>query len=103
MRSIIVVLAMMISFNQNVQAAALNNDLAWSPDGSMIALSNGPFGCSSVSGNHTILIIDAATNQELRELSGNVCPVLSVAWSSDSQRLAVASEDGNIQVWSAIT
>src|SRR4051812_15612288 len=79
-------------------AAALNNDLAWSPDGTIIAISDGPFGCTATAGSHVVILFNATTNEEIGRLSGNLCPILSVAWSSDSQHLATGSEDGEIQI-----
>jgi WD40 repeat protein len=99
---ITVFLVTSLSTSHHVIAAALNADLAWSPDGTMIALSEGPYGCTEVAGSHVILLIYPATNQDLQRLSGNLCPILSVAWSHDSRQIATGSEDGSIQVWDAL-
>ncbi len=99
---ITVFLVTSLSTNRHVNAAAFNADLAWSPDGTMIALSEGPYGCTAAAGSHVILLIDPATKQELQRLSGNLCPILSVAWSHDSRQVAAGSEDGSIQVWDVL-
>jgi WD40 repeat protein len=67
------------------------NDVAWSPDGSMLATG---------SGDWTARVWDAESGRELRALEGHGFSVNAVAWSADG-RLATGSADGTARVWDA--
>lgn len=61
---------------------------AYSPDGSQLALSNGP----------TVWLFSADL-QERRALEGHSEPVRGLAWSPDGTRLASAALDHTVRVW----
>jgi WD40 repeat protein len=50
--------------------------------------------------DRTTIVWDAASGQELLTLMGHVGTVASAAWSPDGTRLATASHDGTVQVYS---
>ena len=63
--------------------------LSWSPDGAWLA-------CY---GDSPLLLINAATGRQRRELSGHPGKIRSVAWSPDGRRLAACGEQKPITVW----
>lgn len=72
-------------------------DLAYSPDGKLIALA----------GFKTVRLLDAATRQPLGELTGHVETVRSVAFSHDGTLLAAAgglpARKGEVRIWDVST
>jgi WD40 repeat protein/DNA-binding SARP family transcriptional activator len=66
-------------------------DLAYSPDSALLA---------TASIDHTVLIWDARTGQELRVLD-HPDAVNNVAFSPDSQSVATLDFDGTIRIWDA--
>ena len=64
--------------------------LAWSPDGSKIALG---------SNNPVVQILDISNGQVIRELIGHTDAIYSLAWSPVGDRLASASADGDFRIW----
>lgn len=53
--------------------------------------------------NNDVRIIDAATRQTLRTLSGHPQPPYAVAWSKDGTFIATGDESARIFIWNAIT
>ena len=78
--------------------------VAWSPDGTRIAVGGGPVPCdpSNLAG-YAIRILDASTGQIVNQLQGHACFVTSVAWSPDGSRLVSASADSTARVWDVST
>ncbi|MBI5671369.1 MAG: WD40 repeat domain-containing protein [Chloroflexi bacterium] len=72
----------------------------WSPDGTKIALGGGEPGCSKqIEEQFAVTILDVATRQVIKRLSGHHCRLTSVAWSPDGSRIASSSLDGTAKVW----
>jgi len=65
---------------------------SWSPDSSKVAIVI----------DNTVEIIEVSTNQLLYVLNGHTRPIVSVAWSLDSQTIATTSIDQTVKLWSAI-
>jgi WD40 repeat protein/energy-coupling factor transporter ATP-binding protein EcfA2 len=63
-------------------------DVAWSPDGTAIATSDG-----------SARIFDARTGRQRFALLGHLGSIVSMDWSPDSTRLVTASQDGTAKVW----
>jgi WD40 repeat protein len=53
----------------------------------------------SISTGSNLRVWDARTGEGERVLAGHQEQVYAVAWSTDSKRLASASQDGTIRVW----
>lgn len=68
--------------------------LAVSPDGSTLA-------CGTLEG--TVFLIDGATGEQLRTLTGHVDNVWTLAFSRDSRLLASGAYDGSIRLWDVAT
>jgi WD40 repeat protein/transcriptional regulator with XRE-family HTH domain len=69
-------------------------DAAFSPDGRRLVI-GGHYGVAKV--------LDAATGEELLNLSGHTDTVLAVAFSPDGSTVATASSDGTAKLWDAVT
>jgi WD40 repeat protein/predicted Ser/Thr protein kinase len=67
-------------------------DVAFSPDGARIALSNS---------EGIVRICDAANGRELRRLAGHDGDVTGVAFRPDGAELATSGADGTIRLWEA--
>jgi len=74
--------------------------LAWSPDGTMIAVGEGPDVCGPI---HIIRILGAVGLQELKRFEEHRCIINSLAWSPDSGRLASSDDEGIALVWNVAT
>ena len=72
------------------------NQLAWSPDGSLLASSAGWFDST----DNTVRLWQA-DGQALATLTGHTQPVSALAWSPDSKILATGSHDQTIKLWQA--
>jgi WD40 repeat protein len=108
--AISVMVAIVILRFMVVQAQILVGEIraiAWSPDGTRIALAGGPLACDEPPGEnlslYAIHILDGVTGQEVDSFEGEVCPVNSIAWSPDGTQLASASDAGTARVWNATT
>ena len=74
--------------------------IAWSPDGSMIAVGNGSDPC----GPSEIQILDAQTQAVINTLPGGGCLWYSFDWSPDGTKIAVTTlGDIGIRVWDVKT
>ena len=67
---------------------------AYSPDGKRIV---------TASGDQTARIWDAATGEELRQLTGHTGSVNSAAYSPDGKSIVTASWDQTARIWDAAT
>ncbi len=72
------------------------DQLAWSPDGSLLASSAGWFDST----DNTVRLWQA-DGQVLATLSGHTQPVSALAWSPNSKILATGSHDQTIKLWQA--
>jgi len=85
-------------------------NVAWSPDGRMIAASSVTLSGLLLSGpgmrpveSVEIRIWDADTGEELHVLEGHTQDVVDLAWSPDSTLLASASFDFTARIWDVAT
>ena len=69
----------------------LVRSLAYSPDGKLLAL--------ATEGNATIRLVDLATGQCRRVLSGHTAGVNALCWRADGQQLASGADDGTVRLW----
>ena len=69
-------------------------DVAWSPDGTIIA---------TASGDGTARLWDTATASQVSQLTGHTAPVYDVAWSPDGTTIATVGEDGTTRLWNTAT
>lgn len=53
--------------------------------------------------NNEVRIVDAATRQTIRTLSGHPQPPYAVAWSKDGTFIATGDESARIFIWNALT
>ena len=76
------------------------SSIAFSPDGSLIAIASGPAGCSQENLEpFAIRIFDAQSSELMRSLVRHQCIVNTVAWSPDGSKLASSGEDGLAFIW----
>jgi WD40 repeat protein len=68
--------------------------LAISADGKLMAVAGGDFGQAG-----SITLLDAASGEVKRKLTGHLLPVRSVTFSRDGTRLVSGSEDGKVKIW----
>lgn len=80
--------------NQLGPLAAGVNAIAFSPDGSILAVA---------SGTAVVRLWSSDPNQRMRELAGHGGAVRSVAFSADGSRLLTASEDRTARLWDVAT
>jgi WD40 repeat protein len=77
--------------------------IAWSPDGSMIAISGGLKGCDTESSiGHAVRIFDAVTGEIVKRLLGLPCPSIGVDWSPDGTQL-LGVEGNTAYIWDVAT
>jgi WD40 repeat protein len=70
------------------------NSVAWSPDGTKIASSDG---------GHSVIVWDAATGKTITTYASHTDQVAYIAWSPDGTKIVSASQDDTVQVWDAAT
>jgi WD40 repeat protein/serine/threonine protein kinase len=80
------------AFPTHIPGACLN--LAFSPDGKRIAIG---------AKEHTVVIWDVESGQELTTLRGHSGDVCTVAFSPDGRWVASAGEDSTVKVWDSHT
>lgn len=76
--------------------------IAWSPNGSQIAVSGGSPICNLQPTDplRTVQILDASTRQVIQTLTADQCNITSLDWSSDSSKVAASSGDSfGVRVW----
>jgi WD40 repeat protein len=82
------------------QFPATADTVAWSPDGTKIALAGGSGTCTDIPvDDFAVYVLDIVIHQVLKKLSDHTCDVFSVAWSPDGTKLASSSIDGKAKVW----
>jgi hypothetical protein len=80
------------------------SDIAYSPDGSRLAVAGGSLPCvENTMQPNVIQILDANSNVMIRTLGNFSCPITAVAWSPDGSKIAAAELLGNIVVWNSQT
>ena len=96
--------------DEQVQAQDLGpsavESVAYSPDGSKIAVAGGTPICSRAAedaANYAIRILDANTGELINTVGASTCSVNSVSWSPDGTRIASSSWEGTGFVWDATT
>ncbi len=72
--------------------SAFQNQIAFSPDGRLLAAASHDF---------TVQLWQADGSQLLHTLAGHEAPILDLAMAPDGSVLASAAEDGTVRVWSA--
>lgn len=80
--------------------------LAYSPDGTKIAVGGGDPLCSNNPDHvnrHAIQILDATSGELIRTLIGHNCAVTQISWKPDSTQLVSVSDDGTARVWDVST
>lgn len=76
------------------------SSIAFSPDGSQLAVASGPNSCSEDNLQpFAIRIIDVQSNQVAHSLVRHQCIVNTVSWSPDGSKLASSGEDGLAFTW----
>ena len=70
------------------------NVLAWSPNGTQIALG----GSSGI-----VHVFDVSKGEEILQLIGHTDVIFSLAWSPDGSKLASGSGEGDIRVWDIVS
>jgi len=70
--------------------SAAVTSIAWSPDGKYLATG---------SWDNTAIIWNAATGEQVRQLTGHRRFIASISWSPDGSRLATASWDDMVRIW----
>ncbi|GCE30624.1 hypothetical protein KDA_61080 [Dictyobacter alpinus] len=77
------------------------NAMEWSPDKTMVATAYTYAGTGNKASTHWVDVWNAATGKAIFTYRGHKNDVVSLAWSSDSKRIASASTDGVLVVWDA--
>lgn len=78
--------------------------MAWSPDGSQIAVGRGTERCESDPNLYTIQITDVVSQQGIQNLVGSFCSVTDIDWSPDGTKIAASTLDGlGLRVWDVQT
>jgi WD40 repeat protein len=68
--------------------------LAWSPDGTRLALAGE---------QETVKVVDVASGKELITLRGHRGGLSALAWSSDGKQLASGDEDSIVKLWDPVS
>jgi WD40 repeat protein len=72
--------------------------LAWSPDGTKIAVGAGPYRCDLEDADYSIRILDAQTGEVIDRWNSGHCTVTWVQWSGDGSKLLVTRSDGIAEI-----
>lgn len=80
-------------------------EVAWSPDGSLIAVAGGnTAGCNlTPDPSATIFLLDAITGHVQQRLPGSLCDVRYLSWNPDGSRLVSADFDSTFRIWDPLT
>lgn len=79
-------------------------DIAWSPDGTMVAISRGQGSCNpNALDTFVIELVSVTANQETRHLRGHTCPPNSLAWSPDGTTIVSSAVANGAFTWNVET
>jgi WD40 repeat protein len=81
-----------------ISVQGYSSSVAFSPDGSTLAVGWGKKG-----EKHGILLFDAETGREIRNIEGHAGAVAGIAFSPDGRTIASASYNGMVKLWDAGT
>jgi WD40 repeat protein len=78
--------------------------IEWSPDGTAIAMGVGPDQCNNFANNYAVVVLDAATGQQIRYVGeANQCAILSLDWSPNGSNLVGSGYSTATYVWDVNT
>jgi WD40 repeat protein len=97
---LLLVLVSQVDLQAQARIELFIETLAWSPNGELIAIGGGKYGCSlDQASETTVIVIDITTKSIINTLRGNECRIMSLAWSPDSTKLAVSVLGKLTQIW----
>jgi len=78
--------------------------ILWSPDSAKLLIAHGGFGGGEslfvgIGDRAVINVVDAASGDWLKNLTGHTKDIMDMAWSPDGKTLASASADGTVILW----
>lgn len=78
-----------------IQEVDVIERIAWSPDGSKIAIAGGGSSCDpSKLDDYAVRIFNVATRQITNRFRAHTCQLVDVSWSPDGSRIASSGMDG---------
>ena len=90
---------MSVSNAQEGPGPFMGLDIAYSPDGSRIAVAGGYGSCQVEASLNAVQIWNAAVDDQLFLLTGHTCSPTSVDWNADGTKIASSGADGLSLIW----